>query len=351
MNNRKYTEEQIREAQRRKQALIIKKRNKQRRNRYICLQILVFIILCSLIFGLIFIPGNKTLIKGQADNPGTFDSIKDIPAVKKADYSFMIKKLSNDINSSNAILMDLWSGEILAEKFPDEKIYPASLTKIMTAVLVLEHYTDLEIMLEMPDDIYTYLIEQNASVAGFLSGEKVRIIDLLYGILLPSGADACLVVARAISGNEQAFAKKMTEKAHSIGAENTNFVNSTGLHAADHYTTVRDLSTILMYALKNETFKNIFTTASYTTAPTNKHIHGITFTNTTFKAFERAGIENLYVKGGKTGYTEEACLCLASLAEKNGREYILVTVGAGTPTSSRGTQHVADANYIYDKYA
>lgn len=351
MDNRRYTPEQIDKMKKRRQKIERRRKQKEYRKTCFILQVVVLLLISGLISALIFIPGNSSLISGQAFNPGIAKDVTDIPAVEKPDYSFMITKLTNEIDSKNAILLDLASGQILAEKYPDEKIAPASLTKIMTAIVVLEHFEDLEIMIEMPNDMYTYLIEQNASVAGFLAGERVKIIDLLYGVLLPSGADACLSLARAVSGTEVAFAKLMTDKARELGAQNTNFVNSTGLDDDNHYTTVRDLSKILTYALQNPTFRTIFTSESHTTAPTNKHMYGMTFYSTTFKAFERAGLDNPYVKGGKTGFTGNACLCLASLAMKNGREYILVTVGAGSSNSSRGTQHVKDASLIYSRYA
>lgn len=331
--------------------LIKKKKEKQFRNRYIILQLIVFLLLSAVICSIVFIPGNGSLAHGTKAAPESLQLDSSVSSINKIDYSFLIKQIDSEISSSNAILIDLASGEIMAEKSPDEKIYPASITKIMTAIVVLEHFEDLEVLIEMPADMYTYLREQNASVAGFWAGERVKVIDLLYGVLLPSGADACLSLARSVAGNEQAFAQKMTAKAHSIGATNTNFVNSTGLHSESHYTTVRDLSKILTYALQNETFRTIFTAEKHTTSPTNLHKNGLTVYSTTFKAFERAGLNNQYVKGGKTGYTGEARLCLASLGQKNGREYILVTVGAGTAQSSRGTNHVKDADYIYGNFA
>ncbi len=346
MNNRNYVRRDVhnRELMKRKKARMI-------RNRLIFLQAIVFVVVASTIFSLIFIPGNSSLIDMQLSSPAALQKDEGLPTSSKADYAFLIKQIDDEISSTNAILIDIASGEILAEKSPDEKIYPASITKILTAIIALEHFQDTEVSLEIPTHIFSYLIAQNASVAGFAAGEKVRIIDLIYGVLLPSGADACLTLANSISGNEQAFAKKMTEKAHALGAVNTNFTNSTGLHDNNHYTTVRDLSVILNYALKNETFKTIFTTEKYTTSATNKHPSGLTFSNTTFTAFKRAGLNNEFVQGGKTGYTGEASLCLATLGEKNGREYILVTVGASTPNASRGTNHVVDANYIYKNFA
>lgn len=346
MNNKNYVRRDVYNKE-----LLKKRRARIIRNRIILLQTVVFILVATSIFSLIFIPGNNTLAEMQPQYSTVLSKDVDVQVSGKIDYSFLIKQIDSEIKSTNAILIDLTSGEIIAEKSPDERIYPASITKIMTTIIALEHFEDTEVSLEVSNQIFSYLIAQNASVAGFSAGEKVKVIDLLYGVLLPSGADACLTIANAVAGNEQAFAKKMTKKAHEIGAVNTNFVNSTGLHDENHYTTVRDLSKILVYALNNDVFKTIFTTEKYTTSPTNKHKNGITVTSTTFSAFKRAGITNNYVLGGKTGYTCEAALCLATLGKKNDREYILVTVGASTPNASRGTNHVVDANYIYQNIA
>ncbi|MBE6718025.1 MAG: D-alanyl-D-alanine carboxypeptidase [Ruminococcaceae bacterium] len=341
-NNARY--EQYRKEMNRKKA------KKTARNRLIILQVVVFLLIFGAISALIFIPGNSSLADITGIYPSSLESEKIVPATAVIDNSPLVKEISSEVYSSNAILVYLSSGEVIAAKSPDEKIYPASLTKILTAIVVLEHFEDVNVMLEVPADIYAYLIQENASCAGFVANEKVKVIDLLYGVMLPSGADACLTLVRAVAGNEQAFAKKMTDKAHQIGAVNTNFTNSTGLHDDNHYTTVRDMSIILKYALENETFRTLFTTESYTTPATNKHKYGLTFSNTTFNAFKRGGLTNNYVKGGKTGFTGEARLCLATLGEKNGKEYILVTVGAGSGSSNKGVQHAQDANYIYQNY-
>ena len=101
---------------------------------------------------------------------------------------------------------------------------------------------------------------QNASMAGFLPGEKVKVIDLLYGNILPSGGECSIALAEQISGTEQKFAELMNKKAQELGMNNTHFTNATGLHDESHYSTVRDLSILLQYALKNETFHKIFQT-------------------------------------------------------------------------------------------
>lgn len=348
-NNRSMQRQDYRELQKRME---YKKqlKAKQYRNRLIILQLIIFVLVATFIFTSIFVPGNATLINMVGGRPVALNEGGSILTSNNIDYSFLIKHLDTEIKSKSAVLVDLASGEVLAQKSPDAKIYPASLTKIMTAIIVLEHFSDLEAELTISSSIFNYLYEQNASVAGFWPDERVRIIDLLYGVLLPSGADACLTLVNTIAGSEQEFAKLMTEKAHELGAVNTNFVNSTGLHDPNHYSTVRDLSVILAYALENSTFRTIFTTETWTTKGTNRHASGLTFTNTTFAAFDRAKISNNYVKGGKTGYTGEAELCLATLAQKHGRDFILVTVGAYTANASKGTNHVIDANYIYKNY-
>jgi len=327
-----------------------RKAKKAARKRLLILQFIVFVLVACSVVSLIVIPGNSSLANYAGVYPSALESEIVLDGADVVDNSPLVKQMSTDIKSSNAILVYLSSGEVIAAKDPDVKVYPASLTKILTAMVVIEHYESLNIMLEVPSDIFAYLIQENASCAGFSANEKVKIIDLLHGVLLPSGADACLTLVRSVAGNEQAFAKKMTEMAHRIGAVNSNFTNSTGLHDDNHYTTVRDMSIILKYALQNETFRTIFTTETYTTSATNKHPYGITFTNTTFNAFKRGGLTNNYVKGGKTGFTGEARLCLATLGEKDGKEYILVTVGAGNGSSSKGVQHAQDANYIYQNY-
>ena len=129
---------------------------------------------------------------------------------------------------------------------------------------------------------------------------------------------------------------------------NTHFTNSTGLQDKNHYTTVKDLSILLSYALQNKTFRDIFTASHYSTAPTNKHSSGITFNSTMFKNIENPAISGGEILGGKTGYTDEAGLCLASLAQEGGKEYILVTAGAkGNHQSEQ--YNIDDAYEVYNK--
>lgn len=250
--------------------------------------------------------------------------------------------------SPYAILVELDSGNVIAEHNSEDKIYPASLTKIMTAVLAIENTDDLSQTVTLPYDIFEPLYEENASMAGFQPGEEATLKDLLYGILLPSGAECCMAFADRIAGSEEAFVDMMNEKAAEIGMSNTHFCNATGLHNPDHYSTVKDISVLLKYALQYEDFRQAFSSSRYSTRPTNQHPDGFTFRSTMFKYMESTEVVGGEIIGGKTGYTEEAGLCLASLAEVDGKEYILVTAKANG-THQTEQFHILDAINVYSQ--
>lgn len=167
-------------------------------------------------------------------------------------------------------------------------------------------------------------------------------------IPLPSGAECCMAFADRIAGSEEAFVDMMNEKAAEMGMKNTHFCNATGLHDPDHYSTVKDISVLLRYALQYEDFRQAFSSSRYTTQPTNLHPDGFTFLSTMFRYMDSAGVVGGEIIGGKTGYTEEAGLCLASLAEVSGKEYILVTAKAkGTHRTEQF--HILDAVDVYSQ--
>ena len=252
----------------------------------------------------------------------------------------------NTLYSPYAVLVDLESGNVLAEQNSAERMYPASLTKIMTALIAIEETEDMEQTTTLPSDIFPSLYEENASLAGFQPGETVTWKDLLYGVMLPSGAECRLTFARQIAGSEGAFVDLMNKKAEELGMNDTHFANATGLQDKKHYSTVRDIAVLLRYALGNETFRQVFTARRYSVPPTAYHSEGFTFYNTMFQAMDNAGISDDDILGGKTGYTEKAGLCLASLAEINDREYILVTAKADGNHYTE-PYHVMDAENVY----
>ena len=230
--------------------------------------------------------------------------------------------------SPYAILVDADSGEAVAEKEADVSIYPASMTKVMTALLALEANPDLEQPVTLPEDIFPELRAEGASMAGFRPGETATVRDLLYGALLPSGAECCEALAREVSGSEEAFVELMNQKAAALGMASTHFCNPTGLHDPEHVSTVRDMARLLRAAMQNEMFRTIFATARYTVPPTNLHPDGFTMESTFWNELDGTELRRGKFLGGKTGYTSAAGLCLASAAEVKGKTYLMVTAGA-----------------------
>jgi len=254
--------------------------------------------------------------------------------------------LDLQINSSNAILIRLEDETVLFDKSSTTKIYPASMTKIMTAAVVLENLNDLNVSILLDEKMYSDLYQANAMTAGFLPNEEVKAIDLLYGLLLPSGAECAVGLAEYVAGSESAFVDLMNEKARELGMNSTHFINATGLHDGEHYSTVGDIASLLKYTLNNDVFYEIFTSARHSTKATILHPDGITFYSTMFSKMENTEFNGVKILGGKTGYTDEAGQCLASLSEKDGVRFILVTCGA--PGNYR-TQalHIDDAITVY----
>lgn len=254
----------------------------------------------------------------------------------------------SELRSYAAILVCLDDGEVLTSVLPDTIIYPASLSKIMTCIIALEQIEDLEKEILLPESIFDNLYNQDASMAGFWPGEYVEAIDLLYGIMLPSGGECSEGIAEYVAGSQDAFVSMMNAKAAEIGMVHTHFVNATGLPDEDHYSTVSDLSILLMYALKNEMFRDIFTCKLYSTSSTNHHPEGITFGNSMFRLREQWDVNGGKIEGGKTGYTNAAGLCLASMACINGKEYIAVTAHA-EPSVDTEPGHISDAFVLYNQ--
>ena len=259
------------------------------------------------------------------------------PVVKELDIS--------GINSPYAVLMQVRGGRVIGEINGDQQMYPASMTKIMTTIVAIENLKDLDQEITLTNEMFEGLYEQDATQAGFQPGETVRAIDLLYGVMLPSGAECCIALADTISGSEADFVALMNEKAAKLGMSGTNFCDTTGLHDANHYSTAKDIAVLLKYALRNDTFRKIIESPYHSTPATNIHPDGITFYSTMFKNLSDTVVTDGQIMGGKTGYTGEAGHCLASFAEIDGIEYILVTGGA----SGTGIPHINDALTVYNR--
>lgn len=248
-----------------------------------------------------------------------------------------------EIASQYYVLMDAKTARVIEGKDENELIYPASMTKIMTLLIAIENLKDLDEEITITDEMLVGLVEANASVAGFISGETVKVRDLFYGVMLPSGADACLALAIRIAGSEKAYVKLMNQRAAELGLTQTHFVNTTGLHEDEHVSTVKEIALLLRTALQNPVFKGIFETKEIITEETWAHPSGIYLVSSTFRYADDMD----YLLGGKTGFTYEAGLCLASAASKDNMDLILVTAKAPAELGYQPI-HIKDAKTIYD---
>lgn len=245
----------------------------------------------------------------------------------KADENTVQIPETND--AKTAVVINLEDKKIVAERGAHEKIYPASTVKIMTLLTAVEHITDLDDTFTMSYEITDPLFVEDASVAGFLNGEKVTMKDLLYGMILPSGADSAMGLAVKIAGSEEAFVGLMNEKALALGLENTHFTNVSGLHNEENYSTAYDMAVILYHAMQNSLCKEILSTYQYTTEKTPQNPDGILLSSTLFSYMYGTEPETATVLGGKTGYVNESGYCIASFGEANDSKngYIAVTMG------------------------
>ncbi len=252
-----------------------------------------------------------------------------------------INVMALDINSPNYIMYNLTDDQVIMEQGSEEQIYVASLTKIATAIVAIENIDNLEESFPIPYEGLVGLIEANASVAGFQLGQTVTYKDLLYGLMLPSGADAAQTLAYQISGSDAEFVKLMNDLANKLNLKSTNFTNTTGLYDENHYSSIQDIGVLLKYALENETFETIFNSEKYLIS--DKSITLETSYVTVMKSFN---LTNNYILGAKTGFIDEAGFCLASIASFDDKDFMLITAGADYIT--RTPYHIMDALSIYE---
>ena len=240
------------------------------------------------------------------------------------------------IRARNAVLIEKTASgsRMIAERDCDTAVYPASLTKIMTLITFLEGYDrqKLDDVAEMRPEILEFAHANAASCAGFFAGELCTVRDLLYGLMLPSGADAALMLARLKSGSEAGFVAQMNALAAEMGLTQTHFVNCTGLHDEAHRSSVHDIARMLSYALDDPVSTEILSAAEHRTASTAQHASGIRLVSTVFSRMRNDLLTEhgcqIQVRGGKTGYTDEAGQCLATFADlPDGRRFLCVVAG------------------------
>lgn len=233
---------------------------------------------------------------------------------------------SNDAGA--AIIVNLSTHKVTAARNAEERLYPASTTKIMTLLVAQENIKSYDDTFTMTTDITDPLYVAEATVAGFLSGEVIKMTDLLYGTILPSGADAAVGLAIKISGSEAQFVELMNKKVKELGLKNTHFTNVTGLFDKNHYTTAYDMAIILEAAIRDPLCRKILSTYQYKSNPTNKHPDGLPMSATLFNYMYGTEPETATILGGKTGFVNESGFCIASFGKNNTteNEYIVVTL-------------------------
>lgn len=258
------------------------------------------------------------------------------------------------VAAEGVLFANLDTGTVLYEKNADEKLYPASLTKIMTATVVLDECKDpANLKITVTQAALTPLLGTDSSVFNLVDGEELSALELLYIMLVHSANDAANVLALHFgNGNISDFISKMNQKATDLGMSSTHFVNAHGLHDENHYTTPRDMYLLTKYALKNDTFKEIVGTVRHTVPANNKSASRIV-ASTVYIQDPNSPVSDYYypyASGVKTGYTDEAGRCLISTATKNGTTYICVLMKSPVTDSSGAKirQEFTDSKLLYN---
>lgn len=260
-----------------------------------------------------------------------------------------------EVKSKTALLYSIDTDSVIYSKKADEKMYPASLTKLMTAVIAVEKCPDLDKKVTVKGETVDKLLGSGSTVANLKDGEKISMRDLLHALLISSAADAAEVIADEIAGGSDAFVKLMNERAKQLGMNSTNFMNTHGLHDDKHYTTANDLLRLSKHILEMPIITDICSKSSYTIAKTNKSDERwLTTTNMLQNA--STAYYYKYAKGLKTGFTTPAGRCLISTASYKGYNYLCIILGGDDSTRTEYTDTAnlyrwAFTNFEYRKIA
>ncbi len=262
----------------------------------------------------------------------------------------------NEIYSSYAALADLSTGKIIASRKADEIIYPASMTKVMTLIVVAENLPNedcLQDVIRVSSEVYEEMKRQGSSGIGMTAGEEMTVESMLYALMLKSDGIAACELARYVAGSEEDFVELMNQKAEKMGLTNTHFENPTGLFHEDHKTTSREVASIMAYAMNMRLCRKILMTQSYTapfTTPTGESKNYYLYHNLIVTQFDTISPNQpnaVTVAAGKTGFTDESRFCLVTYAESaDGHGYVCVTAKSGSYAEC-----IADYLTIYNTYA
>lgn len=232
-----------------------------------------------------------------------------------------------DVLSTNSVLIDLSTDTIIAAKDAETRIYPASMTKIMTILVAAEHVADPDDTFTMTSDITGYCLTNGCSAAGFVGGETIPVRDLFYGTILPSGGEAAVGLATYVAGSQEAFVDLMNAKLDELGLSDTaHFTNCVGIYDDDHYCTALDMAMILKAAVENDFCREVLSAHVYTTTLTEQNPEGIILSNWFLRRIEDKDCGG-EVLCAKTGFVAQSGDCAASYEiSAGGKPYICVTV-------------------------
>lgn len=239
-------------------------------------------------------------------------------------------KYDQEPYSPSVFMINTDTGVTVYEKNPDELRYPASTTKVMTALIAIELCPDLSTMVTIDDRVMEDLLWTDSSRSGLVARERISMLDLLYCLMLPSGNDAALAIAYYLGdGSVEHFVELMNERAERLGCTNTHFANPHGLHNDNHYTTARDLAKICTAAMEIPVFAEIVAQRIHYIEATNKNERRYVLnTNHLLNVNYSTSYYYVYCKGIKTGRTDKAGNCFCGYATRNGYNYICICLGA-----------------------
>ncbi len=253
-----------------------------------------------------------------------------------------------DFSAKAVYVENLTTGNVVVQKNVDDRLYPASLTKVMTVLLVLENTEpeDLDDEVTAEYDDFNDM-DANGSTAGIMVYETLTVNELLHCVMLSSANEACNILARYIGGSISNFVKMMNTRAEELGCENTHFYNTHGLHNEEHYSSAADLVKIIKECLKHEEFTNMCGLSEYTVPATNKSGERKLRTTNYLLVPTQSNYYYSYAKGIKTGFTTPAGACLASYAEKDGITYLSVMLG-GVRDADKTNHTMLDTKAVFE---
>lgn len=224
-------------------------------------------------------------------------------------------------------LYNLTDDKEVLSKNEDERLAMASLTKIMTVRVALKQINDLGALAPIDTNAYHRAVDMNASMAGFFGGETTTFRDLLYATMLKSAGEAADSLAINVAGSMDNFVALMNKEAEDLGLTNTSYGNSDGMDDPKNFQSAKDCAMLIKDSLNDGNFRAIFTKKDFVTTPTAEHPDGLYIDSTIFTPLSKYEQNGFEIIGGKSGTTDDAGLCWATLAVKNGKEYILVVMG------------------------